>query len=155
MSAPVFKAFTASGSAPLTPDALRRSRNWPATRPRVPTAPDRIFVNSLRVTASVPRKVETVENAPDSSAIAASMAASSPKARCVVGWPRRICASSMQGRSSRISDAVCTISAAQPASIAGASGPPRSSQTSAVSKGRKRLPPAVSDDDIASLRPAS
>jgi hypothetical protein len=65
-----------------------------------------------------------------------------PSRRCVAGSPRRSAESSMQGRSSRTSDAVCVSSTAIAASTAASMSPPAASATASASIGRHRRPPA-------------
>lgn len=57
----------------------------------------------------------------------------------------------MQGRSSWMSDIVCTISIAQAVGMACSMVPPTSSQAMIVRMGRIRLPPAISEYLIDSL----
>ena len=76
------------------------------------------------------------------SAKAASTAVASPWATWHVGRPRRVFASSMQGRSSRMRLAVWTISIAQPAGSTASGSPLSTSATSSDRMGRSRLPGA-------------
>lgn len=73
-------------------------------------------------------------------ASAAKIATSSRHILWLVGFPRRRLSSSIQGRSSWISDDAWIISTAQAAGIAVDSWPPTSSQAARQSTGLTRLP---------------
>ena len=63
----------------------------------------------------------------------------------LVGLPRRKSSLSIDGRSSWMSDIVCSISIAQAAGMAVLRSPPTASQAARHKHGRTRLPPASSE----------
>lgn len=63
----------------------------------------------------------------------------------LVGLPRRKSSLSMEGRSSWMSDIVCSISMAQAVGMAWLMEPPTASQAARHRQGRTRLPPASSE----------
>ena len=76
------------------------------------------------------------------SASPASTASGSPKARWTEGRPRRVAASSKQGRSSWTREAQCSSSIAAAAASATPGGaPPLAAATARQSRGRTRAPP--------------
>ena len=141
--APVFWAYISVSCASLPrPCCICRSRNWPAMIPLLPTDSDNKRVRSSRVCAVRCSESAMTPKAWLRSAVAARMAVSSPKTRWFAGSPRRRNASSMHGRSSRIREAVWTISIAHAGSRAAVIDAPRSVATWIVNSGRIRLPPA-------------
>ena len=75
---------------------------------------------------------------------AARIAIASPNSKWFAARPRRSDALSMAGKSSRMSDDVCTSSTAPAAASACVDGPPHSSAESSVSTGRTRFDGAKS-----------
>ena len=69
----------------------------------------------------------------------------SPNILWLVGRPRRRSSLSMAGRSSWISDMVCTISKATAVGMADSTDPPANAQAARQRMGRNRLPPANSE----------
>jgi hypothetical protein len=108
----------------------------------MPTARPMMFISGPSRRGEVPQPRASVWKASTISASPASTARRSPKARCTDGLPRRVGASSKQGRSSWTRDAQCSssIAAAADSAISGLSSP-QAQATARVSRGRMRAPP--------------
>ena len=88
------------------------------------------------------------------SASPASTASGSPKAACTEGLPRRVAASSKQGRSSCTSEAQCSSSmAAAAASVTPGESSPQAAATARQSRGRIRAPFGKTACRMAAARP--
>src|SRR5262245_1245909 len=94
----------------------------------------------------------TSSKARDSSATDASSAVATPWTRCRAGRPRRFRASSIDGRSSRTSEAAWTSSTATATGIAAARGARARSAAASVAIGRSLLPGERTASDIARAR---
>ena len=120
---------------------ISRSTDWPAIIPSVPIARASSRAIPPRAAASGPPSQPSarISKARFISAKAARTAVASPWATWQVGRPRRVCASSIDGRSSRMRLAVWTISIAQPAGSTASGLPFSTSATSSDRMGRSRL----------------
>ena len=123
---------------------ISRSLACPAIMPSMPMARARSRASPERTTASGPpgQPWPRISKARFWRPKAARIAVASPWATWQVGRPRRVCASSIEGRSSRMRLAVCTISMAQAAGSTLSGSPRRISATSRARMGRSRLPGA-------------
>ena len=143
--APVFRLWMNSRvGKSMVRSVISRSSACPAIMPSMPMARARSRASPERTEARGP---------PASPRPGSRRRGSGARRRPGSRWPRRgprgrwagragSCASSMEGRSSRIRLAVCTISMAQAAGSTLSGSPRRTSATSRARMGRRRLPGA-------------
>ena len=131
ISSPVFLAYRVrSSSSEIAFVSAAMSSICPSIIPIAPSPSTRAARRaSSGATAGFFIAVSTARSSSESPA---SSAVASPQTLWFVGLPRRRSSSSMQGRSSCISENVCIISTAQANGIAAASLPPKRRQNSST-----------------------
>ncbi len=138
--------MVSSSGPPISWPSAARSRSCPPTIPSAPAA--RVSSSTIEVARSRGRPSDRAlasitSTASGRSAAPARTARVAPYTRCTVGRPRRRSSSSMHGRSSWMSEYVCTISSEQASrhtATGGLPSPVAARHAAMQSPGRIRLP---------------